>query len=150
MEKRNDEAYGRSTGAKTLDLCCGTADWTLALGEDVGVDGEGIWLGFQSEYAVNRTRKNEAFKLNQVKLFHGNAMELPFEDDSFDYVTIGFGLRNVPDYLHVFKEMYRVVNREVWLFVLKPPNLLYLDSPALLSCISASLCLFRKTVCKEL
>ncbi len=36
-------------------------------------------------------------------------MELPFEDDTFDYVTIGFGLRNVPDYLHVLKEMNRVL-----------------------------------------
>jgi demethylmenaquinone methyltransferase/2-methoxy-6-polyprenyl-1,4-benzoquinol methylase len=35
-------------------------------------------------------------------------MELPFEDDSFDYVTIGFGLRNVPDYSTVLREMYRV------------------------------------------
>ncbi len=34
---------------------------------------------------------------------------LPFEDNSFDYVTIGFGLRNVPDYLQVLKEMQRVV-----------------------------------------
>ena len=35
-------------------------------------------------------------------------MELPFEDNSFDYVTIGFGLRNVPDYKQVLKEMNRV------------------------------------------
>ena len=35
--------------------------------------------------------------LKQVELVHGNAMELPFPDDTFDYVTIGFGLRNVPD-----------------------------------------------------
>ena len=34
-------------------------------------------------------------------------MELPFEDNSFDYVTIGFGLRNVPDYMQVLKEMQR-------------------------------------------
>src|SRR5699024_4246632 len=37
-----------------------------------------------------------------------NAMELPFPDESFDYVTIGFGLRNVPDYFTVLKEMHRV------------------------------------------
>jgi demethylmenaquinone methyltransferase/2-methoxy-6-polyprenyl-1,4-benzoquinol methylase len=36
-------------------------------------------------------------------------MELPFPDHSFDYVTIGFGLRNVPDYLQVLKEMNRVL-----------------------------------------
>ena len=35
-------------------------------------------------------------------------MELPFEDNSFDYVTIGFGLRNVPDYKQVLSEMNRV------------------------------------------
>ena len=32
-------------------------------------------------------------------------MELPFPDDSFDYVTIGFGLRNVPDIEQVLKEL---------------------------------------------
>ena len=36
-------------------------------------------------------------------------MELPFPDNSFDFVTIGFGLRNVPDYLTVLKEMHRVL-----------------------------------------
>ena len=36
-------------------------------------------------------------------------MELPFEDNTFDYVTIGFGLRNVPDYMQVLREMNRVV-----------------------------------------
>jgi len=35
-------------------------------------------------------------------------MNLPLEDNTFDYVTIGFGLRNVPDYLQVLKEMTRV------------------------------------------
>ncbi|EUJ41610.1 ubiquinone/menaquinone biosynthesis methyltransferase [Brochothrix campestris FSL F6-1037] len=36
-------------------------------------------------------------------------MELPFADNSFDYVTIGFGLRNVPDYLTVLQEINRVL-----------------------------------------
>ena len=44
----------------------------------------------------------------QIEFIHGNAMELPFEDNTFDYVTIGFGLRNVPDYMQVLKEMNRV------------------------------------------
>lgn len=36
-------------------------------------------------------------------------MSLPFEDDSFDGATIGFGLRNVPDANQVLCEMLRVV-----------------------------------------
>lgn len=36
-------------------------------------------------------------------------MNLPFEDNTFDYVTVGFGLRNVPDYLGALKEMHRVL-----------------------------------------
>ena len=50
-------------------------------------------------------QKVEALELKQVELMHGNAMELPYEDNTFDYVTIGFGLRNVPDYMQVLKEM---------------------------------------------
>ncbi|MEH7331382.1 demethylmenaquinone methyltransferase [Neobacillus drentensis] len=96
-------------GSKALDVCCGTADWTIALAEAVGPSGEVTGLDFSQNMLNVGIEKVKQLKLNQVKLIHGNAMELPFEDDSFDYVTIGFGLRNVPDYLQVLKEMHRVV-----------------------------------------
>lgn len=96
-------------GKKALDVCCGTADWTIALAEAVGPTGEVVGLDFsQNMLNVGKQKVNEA-NLNQVTLIHGNAMELPFPDHSFDYVTIGFGLRNVPDYLQVLKEMNRVL-----------------------------------------
>src|SRR5690625_5604744 len=53
--------------------------------------------------------KKEELQLNNTQFIHGNAMELPFGDNSFDYVTIGVGVRNVPDYVTVLNEMYRVV-----------------------------------------
>ncbi|WP_223593489.1 demethylmenaquinone methyltransferase [Neobacillus bataviensis] len=96
-------------GSKALDVCCGTADWTIALAEAVGPSGEVTGLDFSQNMLNVGIEKVKQLKLNQVKLIHGNAMELPFEDNSFDYVTIGFGLRNVPDYLQVLKEMHRVV-----------------------------------------
>jgi demethylmenaquinone methyltransferase / 2-methoxy-6-polyprenyl-1,4-benzoquinol methylase len=96
-------------GKKALDVCCGTADWTIALAEAVGPSGEVVGLDFsQNMLNVGKQKVSEA-KLDQVSLIHGNAMELPFPDHSFDYVTIGFGLRNVPDYLQVLKEMNRVL-----------------------------------------
>ncbi|WP_042457849.1 demethylmenaquinone methyltransferase [Neobacillus dielmonensis] len=96
-------------GAHALDVCCGTADWTIALAEAVGPHGKVVGLDFSKNMLKVGEEKVEQLHLDQVKLIHGNAMELPFPDNSFDYVTIGFGLRNVPDYLQVLKEMYRVV-----------------------------------------
>jgi demethylmenaquinone methyltransferase / 2-methoxy-6-polyprenyl-1,4-benzoquinol methylase len=96
-------------GQSALDLCCGTADWTIALAEAVGTDGKVVGLDFSQNMLKIGEKKVKERQLDQVSLVHGNAMELPFDDDSFDYVTIGFGLRNVPDYLQVLKEMNRVL-----------------------------------------
>ena len=94
-------------GAKCLDVCCGTADWTIALAKAVGEEGEVKGLDFSQNMLKVGLEKTAQMK--NVELIHGNAMELPFEDDTFDYVTIGFGLRNVPDYMQVLREMKRVV-----------------------------------------
>jgi demethylmenaquinone methyltransferase/2-methoxy-6-polyprenyl-1,4-benzoquinol methylase len=96
-------------GQSSLDLCCGTCDWTIALanasqgGHTVGLDFSRNMLDI-GQAKVDRLGYNK-----QITLVQGNAMELPFEDNSFDYVTIGFGLRNIPDIMKALKEMKRVV-----------------------------------------
>jgi demethylmenaquinone methyltransferase / 2-methoxy-6-polyprenyl-1,4-benzoquinol methylase len=97
------------SGSKALDVCCGTGDWTIALAEAVGPSGEVTGLDFSQNMLNVGIEKVKSLGFKQVNLIHGNAMELPFPDNSFDYVTIGFGLRNVPDYLQVLKEMNRVL-----------------------------------------
>ena len=96
-------------GEAALDVCCGTCDWTIALARAVGKDGKVYGLDFSQNMLSIGDEKIKALNLDQVKLVHGNAMQLPFADNTFDYVTIGFGLRNVPDYLQVLREMTRVV-----------------------------------------
>lgn len=96
-------------GKSALDVCCGTADWTIALAEAVGPEGNVYGLDFSKNMLRIGEEKVRKLGLKQVEIIHGNAMELPFEDNTFDYVTIGFGLRNVPDYMHVLKEMHRVL-----------------------------------------
>ncbi|MFS1518158.1 demethylmenaquinone methyltransferase [Bacillus sp. SCS-151] len=96
-------------GAKALDVCCGTGDWTIALAEAVGKTGQVTGLDFSKNMLKIGQDKVDSLGLTNIDLIHGNAMELPFDDNSFDYVTIGFGLRNVPDYMQVLHEMYRVV-----------------------------------------
>ena len=96
-------------GAKALDVCSGTGDWSVSLAEAVGEDGEVIGLDFSKNMLSVAEEKKEELDLKQLQLVHGDAMEMPFNDQVFDYVTIGFGLRNVADYQTVLKEMYRVV-----------------------------------------
>ncbi|GAA0347577.1 2-heptaprenyl-1,4-naphthoquinone methyltransferase [Bacillus carboniphilus] len=94
-------------GASALDVCCGTGDWTIAMANAVGETGEVIGLDFSQNMLKVGQEKTKPYP--NVKLIHGNAMELPFPDNHFDFVTIGFGLRNVPDYMKVLKEMNRVL-----------------------------------------
>src|SRR5699024_2472794 len=58
---------------------------------------------------AKKRQEEDNLPLDNLKFIHGNAMELPFEANSFEYVTIGFGLRNVPNYEQVLSELYRVV-----------------------------------------
>lgn len=95
-------------GKKALDVCTGTGDWALALAEAVGDKGNVIGLDFSENMLKVAEEKLAKTSLKNVSFINGDAMDLPFPDNSFDYVTIGFGLRNVPDYKRVLKEMHRV------------------------------------------
>ncbi|WP_068672003.1 demethylmenaquinone methyltransferase [Oceanobacillus sp. Castelsardo] len=95
--------------SSALDVCCGTGDWSISLAKAVGKKGSVVGLDFSKNMLSVAEKKKEEKNIKHLELIQGNAMELPFEDNSFDYVTIGFGLRNVPDYMTVLKEMYRVV-----------------------------------------
>ena len=86
-----------------LDVCCGTADWTIALAEAVGPNGKVVGIDFSE--SMLKVGEDKVRHLKQVELVHGNAMDLPFPDNTFDYVTIGFGLRNVPDIDQVLKRV---------------------------------------------
>ncbi|MGE7933371.1 demethylmenaquinone methyltransferase [Viridibacillus arvi] len=94
-------------GSKALDVCCGTADWTINMAEAVGETGQVTGLDFSQNMLNVGIEKTKSYP--QINLIQGNAMELPFPDNSFDYVTIGFGLRNVPDYMQVLSEINRVL-----------------------------------------
>ncbi|WP_040951191.1 demethylmenaquinone methyltransferase [Gorillibacterium massiliense] len=96
-------------GSAALDLCCGTCDWTISLAQASG-SGRIVGLDFSANMLeIGRAKVAQAHLDDRIELVQGNAMELPFEDNSFDYATIGFGLRNVPDLVQVLKEMQRVI-----------------------------------------
>ncbi|QLK86136.1 demethylmenaquinone methyltransferase [Staphylococcus sp. 17KM0847] len=94
-------------GSVALDVCCGTADWTIALSQAVGPQGEVTGLDFSEN--MLKVGEEKTSTMENIRLVQGDAMDLPFEDNAFDYVTIGFGLRNIPDYTIALQEMYRVL-----------------------------------------
>lgn len=82
----------------TLDLCCGTGDIALRLpGRVTGAD-------FTEEMLqVARTRSS------QIDWTRADALNLPFPNNSFDAITIGYGLRNLADIERGLRECYRVL-----------------------------------------
>lgn len=96
-------------GTSAIDLCCGTCDWTISMAQASGT-GPMTGLDFsQNMLDYGATKIRELGLDDRITLIRGNAMKLPFEDNTFDYATIGFALRNVPDLEQVIREMERVV-----------------------------------------
>lgn len=98
------------TNSKLLDVCCGTGAWTADIASELGESGHVTGLDFSKE--MLRLAEGKMLNTKQkakIDLVQGDAMELPFADNSFDGATIGFGLRNVPDASQVLSEMTRVV-----------------------------------------
>jgi demethylmenaquinone methyltransferase / 2-methoxy-6-polyprenyl-1,4-benzoquinol methylase len=90
-------------GNEVLDACCGTGDLAVAAeragGRVTGVD--------FSERMLDRARPKSA----AVSWVRADVLAMPFQEGSFDAVTVGFGIRNVEDLEAVLRELARVVRR---------------------------------------
>lgn len=106
-------------GDRVLDLCCGTGDLALA-GREAGGDVTAVDF---SAPMLERARP----KSSEIVWLEADALHLPLPDDSFDVVTIGFGLRNVASAEQGLAEMRRVLRpggRLAVLDVTRPRGLL--------------------------
>ena len=93
-----------------LDLCCGTGDLTIQAAQQLGPKGLVVGLDFNQEMLnIAQQKIQQAAVSVPVKLQYADVMSLPFAEQSFDIITIGFGLRNVPDAERVLRESYRVL-----------------------------------------
>ena len=88
-------------GDKVLDACCGTGDLALA-GRAAGGDVVGVDF---SEAMLARARR----KAPEIEWVRGDAAALPFPDETFDAVTVGFGIRNLADLEGGLRELARVL-----------------------------------------
>ncbi|MCL4425630.1 MAG: class I SAM-dependent methyltransferase [Firmicutes bacterium] len=101
---------GFQPGQRVLDVCTGTAGLALLLARQVQPGGQVVGIDFSEDMlTVGRAKVERSPYRDAVELVPGDAMDLPFADDTFDGATIGFALRNVADISRTLSEMRRVV-----------------------------------------
>ncbi len=97
-------------GDRVLDLAGGTGDIAVLLKERVGNEGAVVLGDINAGMlSVGRDRLTNRGLVSGFDYVQCNAEALPFPDQSFDLVTISFGLRNVTDKDAALREMYRVL-----------------------------------------
>jgi len=114
------DASGVRPGNKVLDLAGGTGDLTAKFSQLVGREGKVILADINSSMLnVGRDKLRDRGLVQNIEYVQANAQYLPFEDNSFDVITIAFGLRNVTDKAMALRSMYRVLKPGGRLLVLE-------------------------------
>ncbi len=104
------EKSGVRRGHHVLDLAGGTGDLTIKFSKMVGESGQVILSDINdSMLKVGRARLLDKGIVGNVEYVQANAECLPFPDNSFDCITIAFGLRNVTDKDAALASMFRVL-----------------------------------------
>jgi demethylmenaquinone methyltransferase / 2-methoxy-6-polyprenyl-1,4-benzoquinol methylase len=96
-------------GDFALDVCCGTGDLALELAGHVAPGGRVVGCDF-SEPMLDLAREKAATRsADGLRFEWADALELPYDGERFDAVTVGFGARNLADLDRGLREMARVL-----------------------------------------
>jgi demethylmenaquinone methyltransferase/2-methoxy-6-polyprenyl-1,4-benzoquinol methylase len=118
--RRAARTTGLQPGGSALDVACGSGKLTAVLARIAGDKGRAVGLDFSPQMLEVARRDHPG-----IEFLEGDALNLPFEDASFDASTIAFGLRNLADPVRGLREMLRVVKpggRAVVLEFVRPPK----------------------------
>jgi demethylmenaquinone methyltransferase / 2-methoxy-6-polyprenyl-1,4-benzoquinol methylase len=111
---------GLRPGHRALDVAAGTGDLAVGMAEQVGANGLVVLSDINAAMlAVGRDALTDRGKVANVRYSLANAERLPFADNCFDCVTIGFGLRNVTDKPAALRSMARVLKPGGQLLILE-------------------------------
>jgi demethylmenaquinone methyltransferase/2-methoxy-6-polyprenyl-1,4-benzoquinol methylase len=104
------EMSGVRKGHKVLDIAGGTGDLAAKFSKIVGSEGSVVLADInESMLKVGRDRLIDRGITENVTFSQADAQYLPFPDDTFDVITIAFGLRNVTDKDMALRSMFRVL-----------------------------------------
>ena len=114
------EQSGVRTGHSVLDIAGGTGDLTMRFSRLVGPSGKVVLADINdSMLKVGRDKLLDKGVTGNVEFVQANAECLPFPDNTFDVITIAFGLRNVTDKDAALRSMARVLKPGGKLMVLE-------------------------------
>lgn len=114
------DCSGVRPGQKVLDLAGGTGDLTALFSRRVGPTGQVVLADInESMLNVGKDKLRDLGLVNNINYVQANAEALPFADNSFDIITIAFGLRNVTDKDAALLSMFRVLKPGGRLLVLE-------------------------------
>ena len=120
------EMSGVRRGNSVLDIAGGTGDLSAKFSRIIGPEGTVVLADINdSMLRVGRDRLMDRGVVNNIKFSQADAQYLPFPDNTFDVITIAFGLRNVTDKDLALHSMLRVLKPGGRLLVLefsKPDN----------------------------
>jgi demethylmenaquinone methyltransferase/2-methoxy-6-polyprenyl-1,4-benzoquinol methylase len=118
--RRAARETGLRLGESALDIACGSGKLTGELAKLAGGDGRVVGLDFSAQM-LEIARRDHA----GIEFLEGDALNLPFDDSTFDTSTIAFGLRNLADPVRGLREMLRVIKpgrHAVVLEFVQPPR----------------------------
>lgn len=94
---------------RALDLCCGTGDVAFALA-DAGANTTGLDFSLPMLAVAEDKRQKAKGKreFENLNFMQGDALKLPFAENTFDLVTTSYGLRNLASVEAGLREMVRV------------------------------------------
>ena len=110
----------RGLGGRVLDLATGTGDVAVAIIRQNGDHSKVFGLDFSEPMIKRAQRKVLAKGLSQTILFSlGDALSLPFQDNTFDASIVAFGLRNMVEKKQALSEMVRVLKKRGKIIILE-------------------------------
>ena len=116
LSLRRDVAWRRFAARKMhffrtnryLDVACGTGDLAIdVVNKHPKITVSGIDLVVEMVQA-GKAKVEKRGLTNKVMLMQGDALNIPFDDNTFDVTGIAFGIRNIPDKKRAMQEMLRV------------------------------------------
>lgn len=108
--------FPAKTKLKFLDVCCGTGDISIFVAEKFGNAAKITGVDFSEN--MLEIAKKRAVKYKNIEFLSADAMNLPFETESFDIVFTSFGLRNFADLKQGLTELKRVAKKNGYVVTL--------------------------------